>query len=166
MGYLGRVVAGGAAVMTSLVLGLAPASALADTTSTTVATPSPTTSTITLHASRTSFTGSRAIDAARDASTGLPTGGAVNLIKIAYPYKTSQLVRTAHPGADGTFSFSVHPDRNIHYRVIVPGTTAKAAVSISVYARTKFSVTALPLAQARIRSSSFTPAICGGAAPA
>jgi hypothetical protein len=144
--------------MSWLVLGLAPASALADTTSTTVATPTPTPTptTITLHASRTSFTGSPAIDLAGRV-TGLPAGGAVNLIKIAYPYKTSQLVRSAHPGADGTFSFSVHPDRNLRYRVIVPGTTATAAVSISVYARTKFSVTALPLAQARISVVVFHP---------
>ena len=111
--------------MTSLVLGLAPASALADTTSTSTSTPPPTTpTTITLHASRTSFTGSRAIDLTGRV-TGLPAGGAVNLIKIAYPYRTSQLVRSAHPGADGTFTFSVHPDRNVRYRVIVPGTTAQ-----------------------------------------
>jgi hypothetical protein len=143
--------------MTSLVLGLAPASALADTTSTSTPTPPPTTpTTITLHASRTSFTGSRAIDLTGRV-TGLPAGGAVNLIKIAYPYRTSQLVRSAHPGADGKFTFSVHPDRNVRYRVIVLGTTARATVSISVYASTKFSVKALPLAQARISVVVFHP---------
>ncbi len=153
---MGRAVGRGTVVLTLLVLGATPGSALADTTSTATTPPPTTPTTITLHASRTSFTGSRAIDLTGRV-TGLPAGGVINLIKIAYPYRTTQLVRSAHPAADGTFAFGVHPDRNIRYRVIVPGTTAKATVSISVYARTKFSVKALPLAQARVSIVVFHP---------
>ncbi len=71
---MGRAVGRGTVVLTSLVLGAVPGSALADTTSTPT-TPPPTTPTaITLHASRTSFTGSRAINLTGRV-TGLPAVG-------------------------------------------------------------------------------------------
>ena len=59
--------------------------------------------------------------------------------------------------ARGDADFIVYPDRNTRYRAIVPGTSLKASVSISVYARTKVSVKALPLAQARISIVVFHP---------
>ena len=89
--------------------------------------------------------------------TPTPSNAVVNLIKIAYPYRTAQLVRSAHPSATGVFSFTVHPDRNTRYRAIVPGTSVEASVMISVYARTKVSVKALPLARAKISIVVFHP---------
>jgi hypothetical protein len=161
---MGRVVTVGVVALTWLGLGVLPGSAFADTSSTTVSTTTTTTTTttaaaptaITLHASRTSFTGSRAIVLSGRVSPA-PTTAVVDLIKIAYPYKTSTLVRSAHPTATGAFSFGVHPDRNVRYRVLVPGTSLKAEVAISVYARTKISVKALPLAQAKISIVIFHP---------
>src|SRR5690242_17366872 len=101
---MGRVVTVGVVALTWLGLGVLPGSAFADTSSTTVSTTTTTTTTttaaaptaITLHASRTSFTGSRAIVLSGRVSPA-PTTAVVDLIKIAYPYKTSTLVRSAHP---------------------------------------------------------------------
>ncbi len=172
---MGRAVTGAVVALITLLAGLLPASAPADTTAKTVAQTSTTATTtttsttttsstttlpppaaITLHASRSSFTGSRAIELSGRVSPA-PTSAVVNLIKIAYPYKSAELVRSAHPSTTGEFSFSVHPDRNTLYRATVPGTSLNASVAISVYARTKISVKALPLAQAQISIVIFHP---------
>ena len=93
------------------------------------------------------------------------TGSVVRLYKSAYPYRSSALVRTATPAADGSFSFTVFPDRDARYRAIVSGTPAHAVVQVLVSGRTVTKVKALPLGQAGVTIVVFHPATCGGAAP-
>ena len=87
----------------------------------------------------------------------VPAGSVVRLYKSPYPYRSTALVRTATPAADGSFSFTVFPDRNARYRAIVPGTTARADVQVLVSGRTSTNVKALPLGQARVAIVVFHP---------
>ena len=84
-------------------------------------------------------------------------GRVVRLYKSAYPYQSSALVRTATPAADGSFSFTVFPDRDARYRAIVPGTAAHAVTQVLVSGRTVTKVKALPLGQAGITIIVFHP---------
>jgi beta-lactamase family protein len=141
---LGKCVGGAGAGLLALFAVVLPAAA---------ATPAPG---ITLHSSRAQIVGAHNVTLS-GVVTNAPAGALVRLYKSPFPYPVAALVRTAAPAADGSFSFSVHPDRSTRYRVIVPGTSAVASVQIVVVGRTITKVKALPLGRAGVTVVIFHP---------
>ncbi len=80
----------------------------------------------------------------------MPAGSVVRLYQSPYPYPLAKPVATTIASADGSFSFTVFPDRNTHYRVNVVGTAAIALASAQVTGRASTTVRALPLGRARV----------------
>jgi hypothetical protein len=89
--------------------------------------------------------------------TGAPGGSIVRLFASPYPYSVSSLLGTTPSGADGSFSFTVHPDRSTHYRVTVVGTPAGALVQVGVIGKAIVKVKALPPGRALITVVVFHP---------
>jgi len=89
--------------------------------------------------------------------TSAPAGAVVRLYASAYPYPVASLLRTTTSGADGSFSFTAHPDRSTRYRVTVVGTTARALVQVGVIGKAIVKVRALPLGQAMVTVVVFHP---------
>jgi len=90
--------------------------------------------------------------------TGTTTpNGQVQLFKSAYPFRSSSLVRTTTAAADGTFAFSVHPDRVTQYKALLAGTSTAQTVTVKVVGRTTIKVKALPLGRAGIKIVLFHP---------
>jgi hypothetical protein len=89
--------------------------------------------------------------------TGAPAGSVVRLYASPYPYPVATLVATTVAGPDGSFSFTVLPDRNTHYRVNVVGTGAVALASVEVTGRASTTVRALSLGRARVTIVVFHP---------
>ncbi|MGI8429789.1 MAG: hypothetical protein ACR2OB_10895 [Solirubrobacteraceae bacterium] len=82
--------------------------------------------------------------------TGAAPGSAVALYRSPYPYPVAGFLRTAVVGADGTYSFTVFPDRDTRYRVTLPGTNALTMVQIAVIGRVTSTVRALSLGRAKV----------------
>jgi hypothetical protein len=89
--------------------------------------------------------------------TGADSGSAVGLYQSRYPYPTASLVATAATSADGSFAFTVFPDRDTRYRVVLLDTTASALVQVHVGGRTITKVKALALGRARVTIVVFHP---------
>jgi hypothetical protein len=123
------------------------------TTTTTSTTPPPS---ISLRASRSRITGSRDV-VLYGLTTGVTPGTKVRLYKSPYPYRHAQQVRTALTGPHGGFTFTVHPDRNVHYRVSLVGTSAQATAQIGVIPKTFIKVRALSLGRAGVTIVIFHP---------
>jgi Beta-lactamase enzyme family len=134
-------------------LGLLPGVAGATITIPTETPPPPA---ITLHASRTTLTGSRFITLTGRVSNA-PVGSVVSLSASPFPYRTAHVLRTRAPAADGTFSFTPRPDRDTRYRVDLTGTTAHVSVQILVIGHFRTGVRALPLGQAEVKVIVFHP---------
>jgi hypothetical protein len=111
---------------------------------------------ITLNASRTKLTGSAFITLSGRVS-GAPVGSVVSLSVSPFPYRTTHVLRTRVPAADGTFSFTPRPDRDTRYRVDLTGTSAHASVQILVVGHFRTGVKALPLGQAEVKVIVFHP---------
>jgi hypothetical protein len=90
-------------------------------------------------------------------ATGVPAGSVVRLYESPFPYPVAQLVATTVASADGSFSFTVFPDRNTRYRVNVVGTGAVALTSVEVTGRASMKVGALSLGRARVTIIAFHP---------
>ncbi len=75
---------------------------------------------------------------------------AVTLYERPYPYTTSQSVGTTTTGADGSFSFTVTPDRNARYFAAATGISPSATVQVAVTGETVTKVHAVPLGQAQV----------------
>jgi hypothetical protein len=91
------------------------------------------------------------------AVTGVPAGSVVRLFASPYPYPVATPVATTVASSDGSFSFTVVPDRNTHYRVNVVGTGAVALASVQVSGRAATAVRALALGRARVTIVVFHP---------
>jgi hypothetical protein len=89
--------------------------------------------------------------------TGAPVGSLVRLYASPYPYPVASLVSTAPVTPGGSYSFTVSPDRNTHYRVVLVGTTATALTQVGVTGLTVIKVRALPLGRARVTVVVFHP---------
>lgn len=136
------------------------------TTSTTTTTASTTTTTTTpptalapdlsLHASATQIVGNQPVTLTGTV-TGAPAGSLVGLYQSPYPFPAAALVKTTTTGSDGSFSFSVFPDRDTRYGVVLIGTAATALVQVDVSARTVIEVRATTLGRASIRILVFHP---------
>ncbi len=64
--------------------------------------------------------------------TNAAAGTTVQLYESPYPYRVPALIRTTITSADGSFSFTVSPDRNTRYRVTAVGTAGQAQVQVGV----------------------------------
>jgi hypothetical protein len=90
-------------------------------------------------------------------STGEPAGTPVRLYTSRYPYQSTRLLQAGSTDAQGSFTFVVHPDRNVRYRAAVVGTNLAATVQISVVGKAVTTVAARPLGQAGVRVLIFHP---------
>ncbi len=89
--------------------------------------------------------------------TGLPAGAVVRLYVSPFPYPVAKLLRTTTTTADGSYSFTVHPDRNTRYRVLVPGTPANALGHVGVTGLAIVKVHAVALGRALVTIVVFHP---------
>jgi hypothetical protein len=143
MRVLGRGSAGGALAVLALLLWASPGA-----TAATSAAPS-----VTLHASPAQIVRDHKV-----VLSGLaPAGGRLLLYKSQYPYPVAALLRSTVAGGDGSFSFTVFPDRDTRYRVILSGTAARATVQVEVTGLALSRVKALPLGRAGVRIVVFHP---------
>ena len=72
-----------------------------------------------------------------------PAGTMVSLQASPYPYRAPVVVAMATAAPDGSFSFTVGPDRNTRYRAVVP-TAASANVDVTVLYRVRRHARILP----------------------
>ena len=148
MRVLGNGVAGGLGAALAVAFGAWPAGAAA-------ATP-PALPSVTLHASPAQSVSSHKVVLSGRVS-GAPAGSVLRLYKSPYPYPTAVLVRTTVSAADGSFAFTVFPDRSARYRVVLLGTAAHALVQVGVSGRTSTTVKALPLGRTRVTIAVYHP---------
>jgi hypothetical protein len=111
---------------------------------------------ITLTASATHTVSSRRVVLSGRVSGALP-GSKVRLYAAPYPYRTATLVASTTAAPDGSFSFTVFPDRNVIYAALVAGTSARAQVAIHVGGRALVTVSALALGRAKVVVVLFHP---------
>jgi hypothetical protein len=91
-------------------------------------------------------------------ATGVPAGSEVALYSSAYPYSAAVAIQTTVTGADGSFAFTVFPDRDTRYQATVADGAAAsplAQVAVAGVARTR--VRALSLGRARVTIVLFHP---------
>lgn len=81
----------------------------------------------------------------------------MQLLMSRYPYRTTTVVRTVTPGANGSFSLIVRPDRNTRYTALIPASTARATVQVLANGRYSTKVQALSLGRARVYMIVFHP---------
>src|SRR5438270_4284755 len=86
-----------------------------------------------------------------------PPGTVVDLYQSPYPYTVVRLVATTTAAADGSFSFSVRPDRRTLYRAELQGTKEYADVRVDVGALAITKVKALTLGRALVTVLLFHP---------
>jgi hypothetical protein len=145
-------VALGAAAAVSLPGWVAAPGAAADITpSTPPATPALTVSAVPTHVD----SGQHAT--LKGAVTEVPAGTEVRLYSSPYPYPVAGLAASTTTTADGSYSFTVSPDRNTRYRVLATGLSAGAVTQVEVTGRVLTKVKALPLGQAGVRVLIFHP---------
>ncbi|MDQ6775659.1 MAG: hypothetical protein M3071_05425 [Actinomycetota bacterium] len=84
-------------------------------------------------------------------------GSVVSLFASPYPYPVAKLLGTATTAPDGSFSFTVSPDRNVHYRAELAGTSVSARTSVAVEGKIATRVRALPLGLAKVKLLVFHP---------
>jgi hypothetical protein len=89
--------------------------------------------------------------------TGAPAGSVVRLYASPYPYPVASLTATTASGADGSFSFTVRPDRSTRFRVTVPSTGAQALVEVDVVAKAFLKIKPAPFGSALITVVVFHP---------
>ena len=90
--------------------------------------------------------------------TGMPPGSEVRLFTSPYPFPIPSRFTATATRPDGSYSFTVSPDRDTRYRVLVTGTAATALTQLQVLGRTITTVKVLPLGRARVTVLVFHPA--------
>jgi len=116
----------------------------------------PLTSAITLAATPSSTISGQRVTLSGQTSNAL-SGSVVQLYASPYPYRASAPVATARTNADGSFSFTEYPDRDIRYRVQVVGTPATATIQLEVAARSIIRTKPVPLGRAKVLIVLFHP---------
>ena len=74
----------------------------------------------------------------------------VLLFRSAYPYPVATEIGSMLAAADGSFAFTVTPDRNTRYRVTLAGSPTGAMVQVGVAYPVRTTVKALPLGRAAV----------------
>lgn len=118
-------------------------------------TPSPPAA-ITLHAAPDQLTSGHSAEL-KGTATGSPAGTVVQLFASPYPYPVAKLAASTTTAADGSYAFSVSPDRNTRYRVLLAGTPAHAGAQITVAGKALIKIKALPLGMAAVSVLIFHP---------
>ena len=88
--------------------------------------------------------------------SGAPVGASVQLYASPYPFTKVTMVASATTAPDGSFSFTVTPDRNTQYSATV-GAVSSPAVTVLVTGQTVTKVKALKLGRARVVVVIFHP---------
>ena len=88
---------------------------------------------------------------------GAPAGSVVQLYASPYPYLARVSAQSTTTQADGSFQFSVSPDRDTRYQVTVAGGGESAIAPVGVTGRTLTRVQALSLGRARVTVVLFHP---------
>ncbi len=86
-----------------------------------------------------------------------PPGSVVRLYASPYPYPVAKLLHSTVTAADGSYAFTVHPDRSTRYRVLVLGTPAHALVQVGVSGVAIVKARAAPLGRALVTIVVFHP---------
>ncbi|HWF36141.1 MAG TPA: hypothetical protein VG295_12255, partial [Solirubrobacteraceae bacterium] len=89
--------------------------------------------------------------------TGAATASVVSLFTSPYPYPVARLATTTTTASDGSFVFTVRPDRSTRYRVVLAGTSVSALASVAVVGKVVTRVRALALGQADVKLLVFHP---------
>jgi hypothetical protein len=88
--------------------------------------------------------------------SGLPLPGqTIELQSDPYPFKSFAQEASGVTGADGSYSFTVKPDRNTRYRVVATGASARTKVLVDELLRVRSK--ALPLGHVRVTVTSTHP---------
>src|ERR1700693_6178504 len=146
----------GAAVVVAAILISVPPARAASGSETTHPSQQPAAPAISVSATPSSVSGGQRVRLAGSAP-GVPAGSVVDLYESPYPYPAARLVATTATNSDGSFAFTVFPDRDTRYRVLLLGTTATALVQVEVGGRTITKLQALPLGRARVTIVVFHP---------
>jgi hypothetical protein len=83
-------------------------------------------------------------------AAGAPAGTDVRLYERTFPFRHGHLKATVTTGADRSFSFTVRPDRDTRFHVIVAGSGRSTTLPVAVLAKAPARVRALPLGRARV----------------
>ena len=137
---LARVVA---AIAVAGLLAAAPAGALASPHQ------SPEAATTSLAASPSTVASGQRVTLSGTAASAVPAGTPVELYANPYPFTDSTAVASATTAADGSFSFTVTPDRNTQYSATVNGASS-SPVTVLVTGQTVTKVKALTLGRAKV----------------
>ena len=117
---------------------------------------SPGASTISLSASPAAVAGGQPVTLTGAAPSAAPAGAPVDLYARAYPFTEVTAVASTTTAADGSFSFTVTPDRDTQYSATV-GALSSPPVTVLVTGRTVTKVTALTLGRAKVVLVIFHP---------
>jgi len=90
-------------------------------------------------------------------AAGAAAGAVVGLFASPYPYGQPTPVQTATVGADGSFSFTVFPDRDTRYDASIAGTATSPTLQVDVIGEAQRVVKALTLGRARVTIVVFHP---------
>ena len=111
---------------------------------------------ITLHASATHPFSAHRVVLSGNVGGALP-GARVSLYVNPYPYRTVAVAGTAATSPNGSFAFTVYPDRITRYGVVLDGTTAFATVLVYPSGLTATKVSALSQGRAQVSVIVFHP---------
>jgi hypothetical protein len=89
--------------------------------------------------------------------TGTPSTSTVWLYQSRYPFPIASFARSTTTSSSGSFHFTVAPDRDTRYRVVLVGTSETSLAEVDVTGRTITRVKALPLGRARVTVVVFHP---------
>lgn len=81
---------------------------------------------------------------------GAAPGAQIGLYASPWPYPPAVLVATTEAASDGSYSFTVSPDRTTRYRLLLMGTSSHAWTQVDVAGKTAIRVRDLPLGRARV----------------
>ena len=117
---------------------------------------SPETSTTSLTTNTSNVASGQPATLSGSAPSAAPAGASVELYASPYPFSAVTAVASTTTGPDGSFSFTVTPDRNTQYTAMVSGASSPP-VTVLVTGRTVIKVEALTLGRAKVVLVIFHP---------
>jgi hypothetical protein len=112
--------------------------------------------TVSFQASATQVASGRPVTLTGQASAA-PPGSAIGLYQSPYPFTASVSVAGTQTAPDGSFSFTVTPDRNMRYAAVVAGSPPSEPVEVDVTGLTFINARALPLGRAQVTVVAYHP---------
>jgi hypothetical protein len=117
---------------------------------------SPAASTVSLTASPSTIASGQPATLSGTAPSAAPAGTTVELYAKPYPFTEATALASTTTAADGSFSFTVTPDRNTQYSVTASGASSPV-VTVLVTGQSVTKVTALTLGRAKVVLVIFHP---------